>query len=818
MNFYSHKWIENNSENYRLLRDHLKQVGENSYNSVRNIYLKKKDEFFEKSALIVGILHDFGKYTEFFQEYLINGKINGPKSHAFISSLYAAYCAKQNNFPDEYIIYIYLTVKHHHGNLCNLDSDIGIPLPPLDQKILDNISILKMQVYNINKNKDEIKKDMHQIFDFAKNYSINLNFIDEFINNYNDIFTYLIYINRRIQSGSKPSINICFTDFLLLYSSLIDNDKRNAAAIDTFNRKKLDNSLIERYRDKNFTISTPLNDIRNDMYRTIKCNMENVNIEKHFYTITSPTGSGKTIAGISASLILRDKLYNKLNKLYRIIYTLPFTTIVDQNYSVMNNILMDELGDEFKDNHERYILKHHHLSLSTQTIEGKELSVDKGLMLTEDWDSEIIFTTFVQLFGALAGFKNKNLKKYFRIANSIIILDEIQSINIEKWENIRLLMKIYAEKLNIYFIIMTATQPNIIPNAIELSGDFKSRFDKLNRVIMYIDLKLRKPELIIDKYIDYNYKSILFMFNTISTSITAYKHLIENIFMNTAIALKSSTAEYKHLTGDKRKIYYISSNIIPAQRNKIMKDINKSIENNESIAVISTQIFEAGVDVNFDAVVRDIAPIDSLIQSSGRVNRNGDHNEGHLHVVNCSPENNGYDGYYCKKIYGKLHTDISLNILKNVDFIKEKDYLDVIKRYYTEVKLHYNFSSSNLDNALKNLMFHSKVKSGTNYYVSDFTILDGLDKYISVFIEINEKATVILDKYINRGKIKYDDIDIISIRREIYNYIISVRENDLKHIVCDKIYEDFYVVRKNYLENSYNNEIGLVKEEGAIEI
>ena len=85
-------------------------------------------------------------------------------------------------------------------------------------------------------------------------------------------------------------------------------------------------------------------------------------------------------------------------------------------------------------------------------------------------------------------------------------------------------------------------------------------------------------------------------------------------------------------------------------------------------------------------------------------------------------------------------------------------------------------------------MFHD-IDKGGKYYVSNFSILDNMDKYISVFIEIDEQATIVLNKYIKLER-KYSNADIISIRREIYNYIISVRENDLKNIMCDKIYDN----------------------------
>ncbi|WP_201788791.1 CRISPR-associated helicase Cas3' [Picrophilus oshimae] len=787
MNFYSHKWCEDGNIKFRFLHDHLIEVGRNSYKSIKCIYLNKNDEYLKKSAFIVGCLHDFGKYTEFFQDYLLYNKKQKYKSHAFISALYAAYCAKQNNFPDEYVLYIYLAVKHHHGNLCNLDSDIGIP--QLQQNISYDIEVLKKQCDNIKKNIHEIEKDFKCVADFSfKETGIKLDYIDSFISHHEDIFNYLVKIYKNIKYTSNSYINIEFTDFLLIYSALIDNDKRNAASLDVNDRKyNIKEELIENYKKSRFTTKYKINNMRDELYKTVKHNMQNADLSNHFYTITSPTGSGKTLAGIAAALILRDKLKDSVKKLYRIIYALPFTTIVDQNYEVMRSVLSG-LKD-FEENDERYIIKHHHLSLSTQKIAGEELPVDQSLMLTEDWDSEIIFTTFVQLFESLAGFKNRNLKKYFRIANSIIILDEIQSISIENWENIKFLLKLYAEKFDIYFIIMTATQPNIIDDAVELSGDYKSMFRQLSRVEMHINLEPMTPEEVIDKYINCKYSSILFMFNTIKASIDAYNHL-------------------KTLT--KKKVYYISTNIIPKHRMDVINKIKDSIKNKEDIIVVSTQIFEAGIDISFDIVIRDIAPIDCLIQSSGRVNRNGNNNKkGEIYIVNCSPKNS-CNGYFSRHVYGQLHTDISLGLLKNRVTIDESDYLDIIKEYYKCVRQLTLQSSENLERALNNLNFFKKNKSEINdeYYVSNFHIINDFDKYINIFVEIDDEAADIINKY-KVKKYNYYDDDIIKFRKEMYNYIISVRKTDLKNIVCDKFYDDFYIIRKNYLESSYDNTTGL---------
>jgi len=794
MNFYSHKWYENGEPKYRLLKTHLIEVGKNAYNSLKNIDLCSSNEFLYKSSVIIGCLHDFGKYTEYFQKYLETGKKNRLKSHAFISALYASYCAYKNHFPDEYILYIYLSIKHHHGNLCNLDADIGTDTEGymIQDNLRNDIFISKEQLKNLKKNELYIKSDMNDIFDFGNKNNINMNFLDDFFNDGLDvIFKELVCIYKKFKNGKNSNLDMNFSEFLLLYSSLLDNDKRNAASINNHERKNIPVDIIDKYKNEKLNDKIKINDIRNDLYNSVKNNLKNVDLKKHYFTITSPTGTGKTISGLYAALSIRNKIYANSKNLYRIIYTLPFTTIVDQNYNFTRKIL--ETNADFNNNDERYILKHHHLSVLAGKIGDRELPADEALMLTEDWDSEIIFTTFAQLFSSLAGFKNKSLKKYFRIANSIIILDEIQAIDIDKWENIRFLLNFYAKKFNIYFILMSATQPELIKNSVELAGDFKKRFEILDRVTMHIDMERLTPEGIIDKYINCNGTSNLFVFNTIKTSILAYNHLKDKLNKDF-------------------KIYYLSSNIIPLEKNKILNEIKEEIKHNNKIIVVATQIFEAGIDISFNAVIRDLAPIDSLIQSSGRVNRNSLNVHGNIYIVNCSPET-GYDGYYCKLIYGRIHTNTTLKILKDRKTIQEKDYLNIINQYYREIENNSIQSSEKLDNAFKNLAFNNKEKDD-KYYVSSFSIIDDLDKYVSVFVEIDEKASEIITKYMNRDKNIYNNANIINLKREMYNYILSVRPGDIKNIVCEPLYKDskdFYIIHRNYLENSYDCKTGLKK-------
>ncbi len=771
MNFYSHKWANGNDYNYRYLHDHLKQVGEMSFNLLNSKGIN--DINLKKSSLIIGALHDFGKYTSYFQDHLLKETNEKYSQHSFISALYASFCACKNLLPDEFIIYIYLSIKHHHGNLCNLDVDIGYDIDS-NYNISENLRIVEIQINDISKNKENIKNDLSSVINLAGNHDINLDYIDEFIENYKEAFNKLIKININIK---KKNLNVNYISFLFLYSLLIDNDKRNASGTNQLNRVKLDYKLINNF-ENNFVNKESVDTIRRDLYETVNKNIENAELKNHFFTITAPTGAGKTIAGLSAAMKLRQRLESDYD--YRIIYTLPFTTIIDQNYQVANDIFSN-IGYDFNENHERYLLKHHHLSISAQRINGEDLPLDESLMLVEDWDSEIIFTTFIQLFDALGGYRNKSLKKYHRIYKSIIIMDEIQSIDISKWDTIKFLMRKYAEYFNVYFIIMTATQPELFPDALELNSKREDMFNEVNRVKMTIDKDKSTPEKIIEKYFNYEYKSILFVFNTIKSSIEGYDAL-------------------KKMNDCKYHIFYLSANLIPHDRYERLKEIKHAINANENIRVVSTQIFEAGIDISFDVIVRDIAPIDSLIQSSGRVNRNGKSSTSPLFVVNCTE--NGKDGYYCELIYGKSHKDKSLKILQNYKEIKEKDYPIIIKSYYENVYLP---SEPQIEDAIEKLDFDG---NNEQYYVSKFSVLDDQYKYISIFIERNKEAKDIFNQYKELRKNPRENNKFYEVRSKLYDYIISVG-SIAGLLVTEKINDHFYIAHLDSLNTIYDQETGL---------
>src|SRR5690606_37693691 len=140
-------------------------------------------------------------------------------------------------------------------------------------------------------------------------------------------------------------------------------------------------------------------------------------------------------------------------------YALPFTSVIDQNEAVIQKLLK-QLPDYAKNQH-RYLIKHHHLTNIEYVKENEELPLSQSLLLTESWESEIIVTTFIQLFYTLIGYENRMLKRFHQIAGSIVILDEIQNIPVEYWPLLKLVLSKMAELFSCTFILLTATQPHI---------------------------------------------------------------------------------------------------------------------------------------------------------------------------------------------------------------------------------------------------------------------------------------------------------------------------------------------------------------------
>ena len=744
----------------KSLIKHIKEVTKNAKKYIGDV---EKD--ISLSLEIATTTHDFGKFTSHFQKRLYNNNKNPLGDHSYISSLFGAYIGQELLGEDSYLpLIIYSVILHHHGNLNNLDHNLP--------KSTRDISNLKWDIEKVDQQLDDMNKNFKSIYQELKEIGLNNEF-EKFIEDkqYKKILINLKKIKVKIDRGYFDKEKIFYTH-QLIYSCLIDGDKISASNTE-FNGEYNTSyeSLMDIY-NSNFNDENELSKLRREIFTSVQENIEK-NYNKRIFSITAPTGTGKTLSGFYAA--------KKLSEFYgdrKIIYALPFTSIIDQNYDVIydlyNNI------ENFEENSSRYIIKHHSLSDFEYKDKETEYDLDKSKLLIEGWNSSIIVTTFVQLFESILGFRNKMLKKLHSIKGSIILLDELQSIDIKNWNLIDYLLHKVCEDLDCRVITMTATKPVILEDGIELLEDYKKYFNKLNRVSLYYDNKSVSIEEFADNFISHiENKSYLIVCNTIGQSIDLYNS-IKNI---------------------DRPVIYLSTNIVPKERKEKIKYIKKNIHLKP--IVVSTQVIEAGVDLDFDMVIRDLAPLDSIIQAAGRCNRNNK-SKGKVKVVRMVKDDNTLYGKY---VYGNMLLNITDGVLKDKE-IEESDFLYIIREYFNEA-----YKKKNTED------IYSKYKQAMERIEFDdikcFSIIENRPNYIDVFFEIDKNAKELVEKYKEIKDMK--DFNkkykaLIKIYPAMRKYMISIPDKYIREFDINNRYN---IIRMPIYdkERLYDDDIGFNRED-----
>ncbi len=333
-------------------------------------------------------------------------------------------------------------------------------------------------------------------------------------------------------------------------------------------------------------------------------------------SLTAPTGSGKTLTALSCALRLRERVRKEESYLPRIVYALPFVNIIDQNSAVVEEVLKGHA--DYNHSPSSYLLKHHHLAPQAFR-EDQDVTNDEALLLTESWESEIVVTTFVQLFESLVTNRNRRLKKLHNLAGAIVVLDEVQSIPYEQWRLVEYTLNTLTEQLGCTVLQMTATRPHILPSARELLDHPEKHFEGLSRttIIPRPDIRTTEDlESFCEELIEDD-SSLLVVLNTIGDAVNLYRRLRE---LPGLIPYRENMP--RDGRGD-RPLVHLSTNLTPWQRARRVRMLRRYMKLGGRPIVISTQVIEAGVDLDFDIVIRDRGPLDSIVQVAGRGNRAG---------------------------------------------------------------------------------------------------------------------------------------------------------------------------------------------------
>lgn len=782
MVFFAHKEYENRPYPCYRLGSHLALVAAECCASVAE--LPRSRELLPLAA-IVGLTHDFAKYTSYFQNYLLTGQKNEYKGHAFLSALWAAFLAERQNLGPKERLVAFTSVLWHHCDLGLVDDYLVSRQELEDQLSLDpnkyrRIEITAKQVEDLSRNSKEIASSLrwaaHHLSRclFRQRLStpelgqfLTQNWeelLAEFLFSWKEVYVSLYRDWRKLARQEEYQLSDYF--FLVsLFSALIDADKLHSARVRKVKRPDLPSNLVFLYKKKRFAGSSPgaIDILREEVFRNTEDRIKKASLDQRFFTLTAPTGSGKTLAVLNATLILRERLSSAYGRTPRIVYALPFTSVIDQTYHVLWEILQETVTG-FSSAPSPYLLKHHHLAdVFYRAVEEEDLGFDAAMLLIESWQSEVIITTFVQLLHTLIGYRNRMLKKFNQLNHAIVIMDEVQNIPVEYWPLVTTVLKEAAKELDLRLILMTATRPEWFSQgeAAELAGepeDVVRFFRTLNRVRLYPDLEPRTvaeaAELFLSLYEPS--KSYLVVLNTIRSSIEFYQCIRE--------VLK-----------DRVPLFYLSTNIIPAERERRLEELRRLLERGAKPVLVSTQVVEAGVDLDFDEVWRDIGPIDAVVQVAGRCNRHFRKEKGLVRLVRLVDEKGNT---LARRVYGNIHVWGAERVFEHRSCLEEPDFFEAVANFFRFVRERKDTSKSEgILKAMKSLRFQ-RDKEESDCAVRDFRLIEDRPDQVEVFVAVDEKAESVWQFYrqkvVGAPDIKSRQEAYYKIKRDFGRYIISV--------------------------------------------
>lgn len=617
-------------------------------------------------------VHDLGKATSYFQEYLDTGRSPDNellRYHAPLGSFVAYYALDARGFATETCLAGFVGVAKHHGSLPNVteyvfdrthrrDSVTSGEQTPRERRQ----TAIALQIKDVDDgNPDVARRIVQRASDGYGSWS---EFRNGFLNLLADIEATVA------TSGSVPGTredalsDSCYGLVLQCWSSLILADKTSAAggpndedayapqrpstarldehvaAIESSVVQDIDGSRDERL---NHYRSRARNAVVNSIPKFIKSN-------RNVATLTLPTGMGKTLSGLSAALAIRNHIGGE-----RIVYALPFTSVIDQ--------VVDELEGIYQtDATGRLLTAHHHLAETTiQNLdhdEDADLSDDVAAMLAESWRAGLTVSTFVQLFESLAGPTNRQSMKVPALRNAVVVLDEPQSLPLDWWKLVPRLVEMLTEQYDATVIAMTATQPRLFDQAFELVDDPHTYFQAVQRISYELDPSTER--YIADQSEPKQYDdaadtlehavesglSTLAICNTIDSARELTDRVGDSGVLDVGTLYEAELQDRTQAGADidpeafadrvqsatGRPLVHLSTRLRPVDRLTLIETAKRLTERECPVLVISTQLIEAGVDISFDRVYRDLAPIDSIVQAAGRCNRSFERERGTVTV------------------------------------------------------------------------------------------------------------------------------------------------------------------------------------------
>jgi CRISPR-associated endonuclease/helicase Cas3/CRISPR-associated endonuclease Cas3-HD len=552
---YAHSTDNPDKSDWQRLVDHLKNVAD---------YASEFGSDFNASefAFAGGLLHDIGKYSDEFQRRLEGAKIRVDHSTAGAREARSHYNVSYSRIL-EYII------TGHHGGLLNYgNSESGLE-ERLNKTLLSNYSDFEEEISIPSL--DSARLNITPLMDKKKvRKGFSISFLIRML--YSCLVDGDSLDTEKFMNPDKSSLRGQYESFDVLFEKFEDHmNKKNLSSED---------NIINRYRKEIYD----------------ECREKSV-LPPQMFTLTVPTGGGKTLASMAFALN-----HLKKNGLKRIFYVIPYTSIIEQNAEVFRSIFGSQNVLE------------HHSNFDPQTINMENFDLgDKKLELSaENWDIPIVVTTNVQFFESLYSNKRSRCRKLHNLAKSVIILDEAQMVPTGYLKPCFVALSELVQNYGSTVVICTATQPKLS--------------ELLDESIKPVEI-MRSPEEL------YNALKRVHVTNIGNLDDS---ELFNRLKDNTQVLCIVNTRKHAKILFDTLSelgnCYHLSARMCPVHRRKQLEIIRELLKKKADCRVISTQLIEAGVDIDFPVVYRAITGIDSVAQAAGRCNREGTLESGEVYL------------------------------------------------------------------------------------------------------------------------------------------------------------------------------------------
>jgi len=378
----------------------------------------------------------------------------------------------------------------------------------------------------------------------------------------------------------------------MIFSCLVDADYLDTE--DSLDKERsAQRSVYPQLKELHESFWTEFNKLRKNADPTTAVNRQREAVLKDclkkatskagLFSLTVPTGGGKTLASLAFALE-----HAKRNGKRRIIYVIPFTSIIEQNAKVFREMLGNEA-----------VLEHHCNFIP-------EKSDWKTRLAAENWDAPVVVTTNVQFFNSFYGNKPSKCRKLHNVADSIVIFDEVQAIPVKKLKPCLEVIKELSLNYGVTSVLCTATQP-----AIKFSEQFESGLKNVREIVRDVPTLFSALKRTKERYI--GEKNVVDIADQLSE--------LEQVLC--IVNTRQQALDIFDAMPKSGSNIHLSALMHPTHRTRKLDEVRRRLADGRPCRVVSTQLIEAGVDVDFPCVFRAVSGIDSIAQAAGRCNRNG---------------------------------------------------------------------------------------------------------------------------------------------------------------------------------------------------